>query len=211
MQYFNTLPKIVYNSPITNQKTAVVNLLSRASIIPSIFTDPLIYYTYDVQDGDTPETVAFKYYGDVYRYWLVLFANEYFDPEWSWPLSSQQFLPYLIKKYQAAANTTGQAVVSYTQATPYQYQKIITQYDTSTQTTTVNTYTIDLDTYNSLPAYTNNTYQLPTGSVSVTITKNAMSIYDYETNLNESKRTIQLVDTQYISKMESELQELMAK
>ena len=89
MQYFSTLPKIVY---IDKDQTSRVytNLMSRADIIPSLLDNPLVFYTYDIQDEDTPEIVASKYYGDVNRHWLVLYANQILDPQWQWPLTSQQ-------------------------------------------------------------------------------------------------------------------------
>jgi hypothetical protein len=210
MQYFNTLPKIVYTSPITNKSTAAINLLNRASIIPSIFLNPLLFYTYDVQEGDTPESVAFKYYGDVYRYWIVLFANQAFDPQWNWPLTSQQFLLYMQNKYENVAGGANN-VISYTQSTVYEYQKIITQYEVNTKTTTINTVIIDESTYNSLPDFSNNTYYVSSGQVNVTVVRNILNIYDYENNLNESKRNIKIIDNNYVPKIEEELQNLMAK
>lgn len=210
MQYFNTLPKIVYTSPITNKSTAAINLLNRASIIPSIFLNPLLFYTYDVQEGDTPESVSFKYYGDVYRYWIVLFANQAFDPQWNWPLTSQQFLLYMQNKYENVAGGANN-VISYTQSTVYEYQKIITQYEVNTKTTTINTVIIDESTYNSLPDFSNNTYYVSSGQVNVTVVRNILNIYDYENNLNESKRNIKIIDNNYVPKIEEELQNLMAK
>jgi hypothetical protein len=58
-----------------------------------------LYYTYDIQEGDTPEIIAHKYYGDSYRYWIVLFANELLDPQWDWPMTYKMFEQYLADKY----------------------------------------------------------------------------------------------------------------
>ncbi len=73
MLYFNTLPKILTND---NKNNAIVltNLLARAELVQNLMTNPLMFYDYDIQDGDTPDIVASKYYGDSYRYWLVLFS-----------------------------------------------------------------------------------------------------------------------------------------
>ncbi len=75
MQYFDTLPKIIQTDNVGISRV-FTNLLARASIIPDVLKNPLVYYSYDIQEGDTPETIAYKYYGDSYRYWIVLFANE---------------------------------------------------------------------------------------------------------------------------------------
>lgn len=197
MQYFATLPKIVYRDKDRTSKV-YTNLMARANIVPSMLNNPLVFYTYDLQDEDTPEIVAHKYYGDVYRYWIVLYCNQIRDPQWDWPLSSNDFQKYITDKY--------------TEINPYStahhYLKIITQYDASTLTTTVNTVTIDLSTYNSLVESTN-TYTLPTGQVTIAITKKAVSYYEYELELNESKRNIKILNKLYADKLEREFEKLM--
>ena len=72
MQYFDSLPKIVHTDQNGNS-TIRTNLMARVSIIPENLKNPLLYYQYDIQEGDTPEIVAHKYYNDMYRYWIVLF------------------------------------------------------------------------------------------------------------------------------------------
>ena len=199
MQYFDTLPKIVYTNS-AGQSLAMTNLLARASVIPQILKDPLVYYSYDIQEGDTPEIIAHKYYGDSYRYWIVLFANELLDPQWDWPLTSRMFEQYLADKYPS---TNIYVEVEY-------YEKVITQYDVNTQTTTVNKVRIDEDIYNSLPVTQTATYTLPTGPVTITTERNAVSIYDYELALNESKINIKILNSNYVNEVENQLKKLMA-
>ena len=174
--------------------------MARASVVPSLLQNPAVFYTYDLQEGDTPEIVAHKYYGDVYRYWIVLFSNQILDPQWQWPLNSLEFQGYLKSKYPS--------IDIY--STAYSYQKIISQFDNGTNTTTENIVTINQNDYNSLTTGTN-TYSLPTGSVTVTIDKKILSIYEYELNLNESNRNIQLIKSAYVTELEKELKTLMAQ
>lgn len=199
MQYFDTLPKIVHTNS-AGQSKVMTNLLARASMIPAILKDPLIYYSYSIQESDTPEIIAHKYYGDSYRYWIVLFANELLDPQWDWPMTSRVFEKYLTDKYP---NINVYAEVEY-------YEKIITQYDVNTQTTTVNKVRIDEDTYNSLPVTQTETYTLPTGPVTITTERNVVSVYDYELDLNEAKRNIKILNSNYVDLVETQLKKLMA-
>jgi hypothetical protein len=199
MQYFDTLPKII-NIDSTGNSKVMTNLLARASVIPEILKDPLLYYTYDIQEGDTPEIIAHKYYGDSYRYWIVLFANELLDPQWDWPMTSMVFEQYLADKYPS---TNIYSEIEY-------YEKVITQYDVNTQTTTVNRVRIDEDVYNGLPVTQTATYTLPTGPVTITTERNAVSIYDYELNQNEAKRNIKILNSNYVGEMENQLKKLMA-
>ena len=199
MQYFDTLPKIVYTNS-AGQSLAMTNLLARASVIPQILKDPLVYYSYDIQEGDTPEIIAHKYYGDSYRYWIVLFANKLLDPQWDWPMTYNMFEQYLADKYPS---TNIYVEVEY-------YEKVITQYDVNTQTTTVNKVRIDEDIYNSLPVTQTATYTLPTGPVTITTERNAVSIYDYELALNESKINIKILNSNYVNEVENQLKKFMA-
>ena len=199
MQYFSTLPKIIKTDG-TGNSILMTNLMARASVIPSLLNNPAAFYKYDLQDGDTPEIIAHKYYGDVYRYWIVLFSNQILDPQWQWPLNSNEFESYLTAKYPS--------INIYT--TPYSYQKIITQTDLTTNVTTVNTVEISSDTYNSfIPTTT--TVTLPTGTVSISTAAQVTSIYEYELNMNESNRNIQLIKSTYVNQLETQLQTLMSQ
>jgi len=197
MQYFDTLPKVIYTQ--NGVSSVYTNLLARVSVIPEILKDPLIYYTYDIQEGDTPEIIAHKYYGDSYRYWIVLFANELLDPQWDWPMTSKVFEQYLAEKYPSI-NVYSE--IEY-------YEKVITQYDTNTQTTTVNKVRINQSTYNSLPITQTSTYTLPTGPVTITTERNAVSVYDYELDLNEAKRNIKILNSIYVNQFEEQFKELL--
>jgi len=198
MQYFDTLPKVI-KTDLNRNSVVMTDLMARCSIIPEILKNPMVYYDYDVQDGDTPEIVAYKYYGDSYRYWIVLFANQITDPQWDWPLSSNDFDAYITNKY-----TTFNPY-----STIHHYEKNITQYDAVTQITTTKNIIIDQTAYNSL-VVTTNTYALPTGNVTVTIAKSTVSYYDYELNLNESKRSIKILNSAYVDQLEKQFTDLMA-
>jgi hypothetical protein len=199
MQYFSTLPKIVQYENFTSK--LLTNITARASVVPSLLNDPVVFYKYDIQDEDTPESVAQKYYGDSYAYWVILYTNEIMDPLWDWPLSNKNFNNYIENKYPSEEFNV--------YATIHHYEKIVTQLDVITNTTTVNKVIIDQTTYDSL-VETTNTYTLPTGNVIVTITKNAVSYYDYEWQANEDKRTINLLNRIYLGQIEEEFKNLMS-
>ena len=196
MQYFDNLPKIIYTDAYGNQSIRT-NLLARASVVNNLLTNPLIYYSYDIQEGDTPEIIAHKYYDDMYRYWIILLCNQILDPQWGWPLNSQQFADYLNDKY-GTQNITG---------TIHHYEQTTTQYDINSQTTTTNTIQIPQSVYNSFVPL-NNTYTLPTGPVSVSTVANAINIYQYELQQNESKRSINILNNTYVNEIEKELVDL---
>lgn len=210
MLYFDTLPKVI-TLDNNNNPTVATNLLARASILQNLINNPALFYKYDIQDGDTPEIVASKYYGNPYRYWLIMFANQLIDPQWQWPLSSQQFEAYITKKYYDVAVANNQTVIAYTQSTIQSYRKIYTSFDSSTSTTTTVNYTIDANTYTNLITSTN-TYKLPSGaSCTITIDKTPVNLYTYEVEKNDAKRTINIINLIYAGQFEQEFDTLMSK
>jgi hypothetical protein len=198
MQYFDSLPKIIHINEFGVSKI-MTNIMSRVSIIPRILNNPAIYYQYDIQESDTPEIIAHKYYGDSYRYWIVLFANQLMDPQWDWPLTQNELTAYLTKKYGESYNVYSEI---------HHYEKLITQFDYGTNTTTSNKIQVDEDTYNSIVPQTNY-FSLPTGEVSITVDKAIVSVYDYENDLNEQKRNIKILNAAYVNQLETEFKKLM--
>lgn len=206
MRYFNSLPYLTTNDNNGNI-VALKNLLIRTQLIPQLAKNPLLFYTYSVQDGDTPEIIANKYYGDPFRFWITLYGNPtILDPQADWPMSSQQFLIYLNDKYGAVANGN---VLSYTQGTVHHYEKTVTSIDGDSGTTVIKTVEIDEPTYNLITPSTV-TQTFPNGTtITYTISTNAVSIYDYENNLNESKRNINIINSAYANQIESRYQTLV--
>lgn len=219
MKYFDTLPSII-NSDYNGNTIVLKNLLARATLLPQLETNTLLFYTYASQDGDTPETVAYKYYGDQYRYWIVLYGNGSLDPQFDWPLSSQQFGSFIISKYinDAAYDLnisidiiTNSQVLSYLQSTIHHYDKIITTTDNTTKTQSIKTIEIDANAANQVITGTSTVTFSDGSSATQTVFVSPISIYDYENTLNENKRNIKLINSSYVGAMESQLQSLMSK
>ena len=200
MQYFKALPRIYYTDK-NGRTITYTNLLTRVNIIPSVLNNPMSYYQYDIQEGDTPEIIAYKYYNDIYRYWIVMFSNQLLDPQWDWPMSQSVFNNYLAKKYNF--NTT---------TTVHHYEKVLTQINSETFLPESQTIEISFDEYNLLYNTSGKTtsYNLQNGdTTSITTQVNAVSYYDYEMRLNESKRSIKLLNAIYVEQLENEMKNLL--
>lgn len=206
MRYFNNLP-LVATTDVNNNAILVNNLLSRNYFLPDLLKNYVLFYDYQIKEGDTPENIAYRYYGDVYSYWMVLYANNIIDQESQWPLTSQQFELYLNDKY---ATVSGNNAIAYTLSTVHHYEKIIytgSSEEPSQQSITIN---IDKSTYDSLQDSDNE--KVVSGIKYFTrIRKNAVSIYDYELGVNESKRNINLLKKEYASDAEKQFQDLMSQ
>ena len=68
---------------------------------------------------------------------------------------------------------------------------------------------IDEDTYNSLQESTKS-FTFPSGTTTVTTTKRAVNLYQYELDLNESKRSIKLIRKDFTKQLETNLKALMS-
>jgi hypothetical protein len=200
MKYFRQLPKI-YSADYNNGKLiAMTNLLTRVNIIPEILNSPMMYYEYDIQDGDTPEIVSHKYYGSTDSFWLVLFANQILNPQWDWPLDGDNFSVYITDKYGSQANAQSQI---------HHYEKVITKINFTTNETFSDIIIIDSAAYANTIETTKTVVFPNTGTITIETTKRIIDAYDYELSVNESKRTIRLIDVKYAPIIEQQFMQLM--
>jgi hypothetical protein len=208
MLYFDTLPKTI----TTDQNGTYIiltNLLTRAKLLDELQNNPMLFYTYSIQDGDTPEIVADKYYNDPFAFWIVLYSNQILDPIWNWPLTYLEFLQYIDSKYATESADADMTPFEYTNTTVKSYQKITRTTDNLSQIENVEYVTLTQSDYNSLTPSTE-TYTLPSGSTCiVSIEKTYTTIYDYEYNLNETRRDIKLLNSTYLRQMEKTFTQVM--
>jgi hypothetical protein len=198
MRYFKTLPKVAYKDK-NGHVTLLTNILTRVKVIPTILNNPLIYYKYDIKDSDTPEIIADKYYGDSYYYWIILLVNEIQHPQWSWPLSSNIFDDYIAKKY---VNVDVNDI--------YYYEKILTKNTVETEEIAEERVIIDKETYDSLIESTQ-IFTFNGITTEITTSKRIVTYYLYEQELNESKRSIKLLNSKYLNNFINQFEKLYNK
>ena len=97
--FFNTFPLILVDPKREGETKIVTNLLRRVALRAKVKTNTAIFDTYDVKEGDSPENIAFKMYGDTEYLWIVMLMNDITDRYHDWPLTTPQFLSYLKEKY----------------------------------------------------------------------------------------------------------------
>ena len=97
--YFSDFPKILYDAKGQGSSVVVTNLLRRVAIRSKIKDNVMLYDTYDIKSGDTPESIAHKLYGDPTLHWTILMTNDITDRYHQWPMYEQQFNTYLNEKY----------------------------------------------------------------------------------------------------------------
>ena len=97
--YFTNFPLIVYDSVGDGNFKIVTNLLKRVALRTKVRTNTLLYDTYDVKEGETPEMIADKLYDDPELHWVILFVNNITDRYHQWPMNFGQFNTFIADKY----------------------------------------------------------------------------------------------------------------
>ena len=147
--YFASFPKIFYDSEGQGNPQVVTNLLKRVAIRAKVRNSTSIYDTYDIKNGDTPESLADKLYNDSEFHWVRLLVNNITDRYHQWPMYEQQFNTYLTEKYD---NPDG----------VHHYEIAQTSGDTSSTIDVYSNealYTGDTDFYSSATIVTNREYE----------------------------------------------------
>ncbi len=104
MAYFKYLPSIEYISPLESRSSIntfieAKNLFRRIKLSDNAFSSPYVFNKYIIQEGDRPDTVAYKYYGDSSLDWLVIFGAAIINQRTDWPLTSDELYEFASKKY----------------------------------------------------------------------------------------------------------------
>ena len=198
-RYFSKFPKLVYTKD--GVSTLVTDIITRIATVKGTINNTSLYYEYSIQDGDTPEMIASKYYGDAELHWVVLLFNNIIDPFYDWPMSYSQFIYFISNKYGSIASA---------QTTTHHYERIEKSTDGYSGLTTTNTYIIDEDTYNDMPAEpTTSVKTLNNNTITVITSRNLVTNYDYENNTNESKRVIRLIKKDLMPDIKNQFEQLM--
>ena len=212
-RFFNYFPKTVYTANTnTSGLDTVTNIIARFGFEKTLKENSSAFYKYSVQDSDTPEIIAAKYYDNPERHWIVLMFNDIIDPQFDWPLRYENFIKFVDTKYTAngAANTTVQSGLAWAMSTNnvQAYYKIVTKTDID-NVTLIEKIQVDANTYANV-ATSSTTITLQSGDViTQTITREKKTYYDYEMEENESKREITLIKNDFVKEIEKEFKKVI--
>lgn len=213
-KFFNYFPKTFYsNDNKPKGLDTVTNITSRFTFEQTLKQNSSAFYKYDIQDSDTPEIIAHKYYGNSERHWIVLMFNDIIDPQWDWPLTEKNLVNYVNDKYSAngAANTTVQTGIQWalSPSNVHSYYKNITR-TSADGSVIVEKLEIDANTYANVATSTG-TYTLQNGTqVTEAVTKSIRSYFEYESEVNDAKRTITLLKKEFVPAVEKEFKKTIS-
>jgi len=206
-KYFNFFPKTLYTSDEVNSDT-ITQLTSRFNFTEDFKNNSAVSYEYDIQEGDTPEIIADKLYGSSERHWIVLLFNDIIDPQFDWPLSQRTLISFIDEKYSANANV-GQSGTNWSKSHIQAYYQVETRTTNSSGSKLVNKIQVDANTYANVVSSSQSILLPDTNTITVTISKETQTYYDYEIETNESKRTIKLLKPEFASVAEAEFRSVI--
>lgn len=98
MSYFKHFP-VVLNYEVQGQTWTGPDLTRRADVLSEIKNNANTYIDYQVQNGETPEMIADRFYDNVNLYWVILMFNDIYDIDSQWPLDQRSLDEYIYRKY----------------------------------------------------------------------------------------------------------------
>jgi hypothetical protein len=99
MSYFSKFPKITYDMKGDSVRKLLPDILRRVKLRTTFKSGGILFDKYDVKEGERPEDVAFKWFGDPELHWIILMTNNVTDRYYDWPMNQVQFAEYLTDKY----------------------------------------------------------------------------------------------------------------
>ena len=101
MPYFSRFPMMTYDVAGNKNYKLLPDILRRVKLRSGLRSSSFMFDKYDVKDGENPEDIAFKWFGDAEYHWIILMTNNITDRYYQWPLSQPQFQEHLTDKYGA--------------------------------------------------------------------------------------------------------------
>lgn len=87
--YFKYMSKIDYDFP-SNLEVELQDIFRRFTFTEKCLANDTNFEEYIIKEGETPEDVATRFYGDPKLWWIVLFANNIIDVQNEWPKSGKE-------------------------------------------------------------------------------------------------------------------------
>ena len=193
--YFSNLPDLTYSVSINKagqtKDIVIKDYFRLLRIREDVKRLNTLYVDYVVEDGERPDQIAFKEYGEEQFYWMILQANDIVDYNGQWPLSFNALDAFILEKY--GGREAAEQAHHYETVEEYNSQGLLMipggmyvdkdwstdyWYDDNTRRTT-------------FPVMINN--------------------YEFESRLNTKKSHIQIIDKKYIYDVDRDLRNFYKK
>ena len=212
MSYFRELPDILYQSNLLHKVSSqeyirIKNIFRRVKIQDWIAENTNFFNKYTIRDGERPDTMAERLYGSSDRDWIIILTAGITNIRNDWPLGNYDLYRYAEAKYGTDLNAVhhyetievrdnkGRLILPAGQRVDQNFT-IPTPYDASATNFYVGV----------RPQSDNIDYRSVNSDINPVT---GVSNYEYETQLNESKREIEVMKPIYLQQFLNDMRELM--
>ena len=191
MGYFRELPNLLYPSFLPEKTSSldfveVKNIFRRAKLRDDLQNNFTVFEKYEIPMGLRPDTVAEELYGSDELDWVILTVAGILNVRNEWPLSDRDIYDYSLDKYGESLNS-----VKFFETTEVK--------DTNGRMILPKGKVVDSNFTIPKPGE-------PTATLNPVV---GISNYEYETRLNDEKRSIFVLREEYLQQFLNDMRELM--
>jgi hypothetical protein len=192
--YFRRLPDLEYVSRLKDSKISdylvVKNLFKKGILREDIYQNLSTFQKYKIIGDERPDNVAKKIYDNSELDWLVLVSNNIININTEWPMKQIDFDEHLISKYNTHENLYGGIH-------HYESKEVV---DNGVVLMPAGLWVDEKYEFQ----FTNSLGQTERRRPGVAITN-----YNYELNLEDSKRNINILKPKYVNLVIDDLKDIM--
>ena len=106
--YFSLIPNISYDEkpisyPFSESDFVIAkNFFRRYKTNDDIFSFAAFFKKYAILDGERPDTLALKAYGDPFYDWVILLTNNMVNAQYDWPMTNYELQKLLEEEFDDA-------------------------------------------------------------------------------------------------------------
>ena len=103
--YFSIVPNIEYDEkpisyPFSESDFVVAkNFFRRYKVNDDVFSNAVLFQPYAIEDGERPDTLANKAYGNSFYDWVILIVNNMVNVKYDWPMTNYEVYKVLESEY----------------------------------------------------------------------------------------------------------------
>ena len=134
MTYFSKYPVYQYDLEDTQTRKLITDIVRRVQMKANVKANTQVFDTYTVKEGEQPDIVADKYYGDSTLHWIIVLINN-ITSRYDWPLDQVALSQFVNDKY---SNPNGTHHLEINATSGDTTKKLVVSSDTSGATAVTN-------------------------------------------------------------------------